>query len=122
MTRDEILALSGRELDTKVAEVLFGATYFPCITNGAGVVWKFADGSIVESWEYKPSDDRNAAALVLAEIAKRDLEFVFGSILFNRSCKNKEPSLAVFFHIANAEPSEICRAALLSVMETTNAT
>lgn len=119
MTRDEIMGLSGRELDKVVALSLFG----PVVWSTDGMFLLFADG---QSWRGSVphySTDHNAARLVLAEVERRDVSCPFMRdlfrLLFGESEMGWIDTASIDWKqglgILNATPTQICQAALLAV-------
>ncbi len=116
MTREEIMALEGRELDAAVAEKVMGRTVRPSVSSVG--FWEIESPvSYFEGQHY--STDHNAARLVLAEIEKRGLDVTFVGVL--EDIIWPEPvgidEVGVAWGLLNATPAQICRAALLSCME-----
>lgn len=143
MTRDEILALDGRELDAAVAEkvMLFrvdqdesGRSFILSEVNyklfGLSIIWSqrgewyrvtgakdelFPKAELVKRY----SSDANAARLVLAEVEGRGDEYAMV-----RALRVVEPSLPdvgleygeiQVWQVLRLAPKQICQAALLAV-------
>ena len=91
MSRDEILRLDGHELTWLVAERIMEQDHGPMY-----------------------SSDRNAAALVLAEIERRGIERQFTCRWFEIAGMDTDKVMRIWDALT-ASPRDICRAALLAV-------
>lgn len=125
MTRDEILALDGRELDAAVGQIMFGWEPVPdgTVPGLRGIGWyKHAHepGAYVCGFD-EYSSDRNAARLVLAEVERRGDEYAMVRVL-----RVVEPSLPdvgleygeiQVWQVLRLTPKQLCQAALLAVCE-----
>lgn len=99
MTRAEIMALAGRELDKVVAWKVFGA-----------------DGLALYAQQPPYFTDANAARLVLAEVERRGKIKPFCDALWGM--RNMDAALSVIDEMwacLTATPEQICRAALLAM-------
>jgi len=142
MTRTDVLALEGRELDAAVAEKVMGWDIRKDQTgmsfvlheqvyeiSGLSIIWSQRDEyyRIIEGVEKvfpraemvsRYSSDRNAVALVLAEIERRGLNTAFldelEDILWPDPIDLSEGDAAMGY--LNAPPDAICKAALLAVL------
>ena len=113
MTRDDILALTGRELDAAVAKNVMGLDIetFNGITSCKD---KTPTGYVTWRQVCRYSSDRNAAALVLAEIERRGLCYAFCR-RFVQVGPTPDRDYEVQWACLTASPADICRAALLAV-------
>lgn len=121
MTRDEILALEGRELDKAVAVSLMGFEPVPDGSvrqlRGPGWYRNLSDPTCFVSGFEDYSSDANAARLVLAEVERRGKVKEYTLALC--SLKGYEPdeywTPIDIWRMMTATPAQICRAALLAV-------
>ena len=119
MTRDEIMKLKGWELDIVIAEK---AMRWTCVMASdfsddgySFKLWTSPDGKSNNSVP-SYSTDRNAAALVLAEIERRGKIKLFCDALWDM--RGMDAALSVrdeMWVTITASPRDICRAALLAV-------
>lgn len=110
MTREEIMALDGRELDAAVSEHVMGYKV-ALVTHWVFGQWKIVDGTGATKLMPSYSTDRNAAAKAVEEIERRGLEDDVEWALKTRL------GIKLFMQALTASPKSICQAALLAVME-----
>ena len=114
MTRNEILALTGRELDESVLERVMGYKRSDSVVLSG---WYALGSAFLVSSVPRYSTDHNAARRVLAEIEKRGLDVTFVGAL--EDIIWPEPvgidEVGVAWGLLNATPAQICQAALLAV-------
>jgi hypothetical protein len=122
MTRDEIIALSGRELDRVVAEKIFGlecvsTVWGPRCWRGKAKRHSFKTHEL----DYEPLDtystDRNAAALLLAEVERLGCVEEFVRELRRELYREHgdDDTMPQLWRFASATSLNTCRAALLAI-------
>jgi hypothetical protein len=117
MTRDEILALTaGREADAVAHRTVFNEEPIP--STG----WITGEYSVRDSdglcWMPHYTTCRNAAAMVLAEVERRDFWWELIEVLREQAAGGKcIAAQTECWRILNAIPLQLCQAALLALTE-----